>query len=53
MSEKPDERTVSAEQIRAEHLADVRVEAQWAYLAGVLAIGTLAMLILIAILDAT
>jgi hypothetical protein len=53
MSETPDERTVSAEQIRAEHLADVRVGVQWAYLVGVLGFGTLAMLILIAILDVT
>jgi hypothetical protein len=53
MSEKPDERTVSAEQIRVEHLAEVRVGVQWAYLVGALGIGTLAMLILIAILDAT
>jgi hypothetical protein len=53
MSEKPDERTISAEVIRAEHLAEVRVGVQWAYLVGVLGIGTLAMLFLIAILDVT
>jgi hypothetical protein len=53
VSEKPDERTVSAEVIRAEHLADVRVGVQWGYLIGVLGFGSLAMLILIAILDAT
>jgi hypothetical protein len=53
MSDKPDERTIDAEQIREEHLAQVHEGVQWAYLLGVLLLGTLAMLLLMALLDAT
>jgi hypothetical protein len=53
MSDTRDERTIEAEQIREEHLAQVHVGVQWAYLLGVLLLGTLAMLLLIAILDAS
>ncbi len=44
------ERSVDAEQVRAEHLAEVDVGRQWAILAGVLGGGTLAMVLLIALL---
>jgi hypothetical protein len=47
-----DERTIGADRIRAEHLAAVHVAAQWAYLVGLLVLGSVAMLLLIAILDA-
>jgi hypothetical protein len=53
MSERRDERTIGAEQIREEHLAQVHEGVQWAYLLGVLLLGTLGMLLLIALLDAS
>jgi hypothetical protein len=39
-----------ADDVRAEHLAEVNQAAQWAYLAGLLIVGTLLMLALIALL---
>jgi hypothetical protein len=47
------EREVDAERIREEHLAQVHQGVQWAYLLGVILLGTLAMLLLIALLDVT
>ena len=47
------ERDVRADRVREEHLAEVRISHQWAYLAGVLAFGLLAMLVVLALLDAT
>ena len=44
------ERTISEEQVRAEHLKEVYPPAQWAYVLGVLAVGTLLMLGLIALM---
>ena len=44
----PSERNVNVERVRQEHLAEVDQVAHWLYLIGVLAIGTLAMLLLIA-----
>ena len=53
MSDKTiDERTIDADQIREEHLAEVHETVQWAYLFGVLLFGTIGMLVIIAILDA-
>lgn len=46
------ERTIREEQVRDEHLAEVRQPAQWAYLLGVLGVGTLLMLGLIAFMGA-
>jgi hypothetical protein len=46
------ERDIDAEQIREEHLTQVHEGVQWAYLLGVLLLGMLAMLLLIALLDA-
>lgn len=46
------DRTIDAEQVRAEHLAEVNIGRQWAILAGVLGGGTLAMVLLIALLGA-
>ena len=47
------EREVRADRVREEHLAQVRISHQWAYLAGVLAFGLLVMLVVLALLDAT
>ena len=47
-----DERKIDADQIREEHLADVHETVQWAYLIGVLLLGTLAMLLLITLFEA-
>ena len=47
------ERDVRADQVREEHLAEVNIAHQWAYLAGVLAFGLAAMLAVLALLDAT
>jgi hypothetical protein len=44
------ERCIDAEQVRAEHLAEVRESRQWAILAGVLGGGLVAMAALIALL---
>jgi len=44
------ERTIDADAVEQEHLDEVRPGVQWAYLAGVLGLGTLAMLVLIALL---
>ena len=48
-----DERKVTVEQVEREHLAEVHVWAQWAYLAAVIGLGLLAMLLLVAVLDAS
>jgi hypothetical protein len=50
---KSSEQTVDVERVRKEHLAEVDQRAHWAYLIGVLAIGTLAMLLIIALLGPT
>jgi hypothetical protein len=50
---KPSELTVDVDRVRQEHLKQVDQRAHWAYLIGVLAIGTLAMLLLIAWLGST
>jgi hypothetical protein len=48
-----DEREISYEEVRREHVDGVRVGAHWAYLFGVI-LGSLAlMLVLIAVLDAS
>ena len=47
------ERTVNVERVRQEHLEQVDQLAHWAYLVGVLVIGTLMMLALIAWLGST
>ena len=47
------ERTVTEEQVQEEHLAEVSAAAHWAYLIGVLVVGFLLMVGLIAILGAT
>ena len=47
------ERTIEREKVREEHLAEVNPPAHWAYLVGVLAIATLAMLLMIAWLGST
>jgi hypothetical protein len=47
------ERDVRADRVRREHLAEVSIARQWAYLAGVLAFGMLVMLAVLALLDAT
>jgi hypothetical protein len=47
------ERSVEEDQVRADHLAEVKVVAQWAYLVVVILAGTLLMLGLIAVLGAT
>jgi hypothetical protein len=44
----PSERNVNLERVRQEHLAEVDQRAHWLYLIGVLAIGALAMLAMIA-----
>jgi hypothetical protein len=46
------ERDVTAERIREEHLAEVRQPMQWAYLVTVLGGGTALMLVLIGMLEA-
>ena len=48
-----DERTITEDQVRAEHLGEVHVGRHWAYLAGVLGGGLLVMIALIAILGTT
>jgi hypothetical protein len=50
---KPSETTVDVERVRWEHLAQVDQRAHWLYLIGVLAIGTLVMLLMIAWLGST
>ena len=47
------ERDVRADRVRQEHLGEVRIAHQWAYLAGVLGFGLAVMLVLLALLDAT
>ena len=44
---KESEVTVDVARVRKEHLAEVDQRAHWAYLIGVLAIGTFAMLLMI------
>jgi hypothetical protein len=46
------ERTVDIDQVRQEHLAEVDEAVHWAYLVGVLAFGTILMLVMIAWLGA-
>ena len=48
-----DEREVTSAQVEREHFQEVRRGAHWAYVAGVLGIGFLAMLAFIGILGAT
>jgi hypothetical protein len=50
---KPSDLTVDVEHVRKEHLAEVDQRAHWLYLIGVLAIGTLVMLLMIAWLGST
>jgi hypothetical protein len=50
---KPSDMTVDVDRVRKEHLAEVDQRAHWLYLIGVLAIGTLAMLLMIAWLGST
>jgi hypothetical protein len=50
---KPSELTIDVERVRKEHLAEVDQLAHWLYLISVLAIGTLAMLLMIAWLGST
>jgi hypothetical protein len=45
---KPSETTIDVDRVRKEHLAEVDQRVHWLYLIGVLAIGTLAMLLMIA-----
>jgi predicted CDP-diglyceride synthetase/phosphatidate cytidylyltransferase len=45
---KQSELTVDVERVRKEHLAEVDQRVHWAYLIGVLAISTVAMLLMIA-----
>jgi hypothetical protein len=47
-----DERTIREEDVRREHLDEVRVDLHWAYLAGVLLGAFLLMVGLIAVLGA-
>jgi hypothetical protein len=47
------ERTIDADKVREEHLAEVNPSLHWAYLIGVLAGSTLVMLVVIAILGAS
>lgn len=44
---------IDEDDVRAEHLQAVNQAAHWAYLSGVLGLGLLAMIVLIALLDAT
>lgn len=48
-----DELHISEDDVREEHLKEVNQLAHWAYLVGVLGLGMLAMILLIALLDAT
>ena len=47
------DKTIDEETVRREHLEEVNEMAHWAYLVGVLAGGTLIMLVLIALLGST
>ena len=47
------EREVNAAPVREEHLAEVHEGAHWLYLVAVPALGLIAMLVLLALLDAT
>ena len=47
------ERSIDEDRVRAEHEAEVDQRRQWAYLVAVLGGGTLAMVVLIALLGAT
>ena len=47
------ERDVNAAQVREQHLAEVHVGTQWLYLVAVPGLGMIAMLVLLALLDAT
>jgi hypothetical protein len=49
----PSEQNVNVERVRQEHLAEVDQLAHWLYLIGVLAIGTVVMLLMIAWLGST
>ena len=44
------EKTIDAEKVRDEHLAEVHQPLHWAYLAAVMGGGLLAMLVMIAVL---
>ena len=46
------EREISADQVKREHLAEVDVRAHWLYLVSAIVGGTVAMILLIALLDA-
>jgi hypothetical protein len=46
------EKTLSDDEVRKEHLAEVSVRAHWTYLFGVLFGGTALMVVFIALLDA-
>jgi hypothetical protein len=47
------ERTIDAEKVREEHLAEVRESVHWVYLVSVLVGSTLLMLLLIAVMGAS
>ena len=47
------EASLTVEEVEREHLDDVNVDAHWAYLLGVLAVGSVLMLALIALLGST
>ena len=46
------EKTIDADQVRDEHLAEVHEPLHWAYMAGVMGGGFIGMLVLIALLGA-
>lgn len=48
---KVDEVTLTEDQVRQEHLRDVKQGAQWTYLFGVLILGFILMIVLIAIVS--
>jgi hypothetical protein len=47
------DRTIDAEKVREEHLAEVRESLHWVYLVGVLVGSTILMLVLIALMGAS
>lgn len=53
MPPKNDEAEIQQEQVRAEHLDQVRIGVHWAYLLGVLVASFLLMVALIALLGST
>lgn len=50
MSAKPDERTLTEDQVRQEHVASVNQPAHWVYLFSVLIGGTILMVAFIALI---